>query len=171
MHKVTHLTWMCVQLSSLGRGLNFDLSLHLYHYFGTSREGSWENVQIHKLILASTWENLSLGLRKTNVHTSLRIGTVWSAPLTFVIHSSGLQINVCIWNSFFLFLQQNSVVGTQKNCLNDMALLSTQNTCLNWWIRKYSQFYNQKFYLSGLMFALILKSIISKLTTREFSMI
>ena len=32
------------------------------------------------------------------------------------------------------------VVDTQKNCLNETVLLSTQNTCLNRWIGKYSQF-------------------------------
>ena len=32
------------------------------------------------------------------------------------------------------------VVGTQKNRL----ILSTQNKCLNWWIRKYSQFMAKK---------------------------
>ena len=31
-------------------------------------------------------------------------------------------------------------MGTQKKHLNETGLLSTQNTFLNWWIRKYSQF-------------------------------
>ena len=33
-------------------------------------------------------------------------------------------------------------MGTQKNRLHETVLLSTQNTCLNWWIRKKSQFYS-----------------------------
>ena len=36
------------------------------------------------------------------------------------------------------------VVGTQKNHLIEMVLLSTQNTCFKEWIRKYSQFYELK---------------------------
>ena len=44
-----------------------------------------------------------------------------------------------------------TVVGTQKNRLNETVLLSTQNTCLNEWIRKESQFYAQKFCLTGPM--------------------
>ena len=30
-----------------------------------------------------------------------------------------------------IFLIKTYVVGTQKNCLNEMVLLSTQNECLN----------------------------------------
>ena len=51
----------------------------------------------------------------------------------------------------FLFLNQNIqmyVVGTQKNHLNETVLLSTQNISFNWWVRKYLQFYTQKFCLS-----------------------
>ena len=35
-------------------------------------------------------------------------------------------------------------MGTPKNRLNETVLLSTQNTCLNWSVRKYKQFYSQK---------------------------
>ena len=37
----------------------------------------------------------------------------------------------------FYFSTKTYVVGTQKNRLNETVLLSTQNKCLNWWIRKY----------------------------------
>ena len=40
------------------------------------------------------------------------------------------------------------VVGIQKNHLNETILLSTQNICSNWWIRKYLQFYTQNFCLA-----------------------
>ena len=38
---------------------------------------------------------------------------------------------------FLYFSTQTYVVGTQKNCLNETerVLLSTQNACLNGWIR------------------------------------
>ena len=39
-------------------------------------------------------------------------------------------------------------MGTQKNHLNEMVLLSTQNICYKLWIRKYSQFYSKNFCLS-----------------------
>ena len=32
-------------------------------------------------------------------------------------------------------------MGTQKNRLDDTVLLSTQNICQNWWVRKYLKFY------------------------------
>ena len=38
------------------------------------------------------------------------------------------------WNLFSYFSTKTYVVGTQKNRLDEMVLLSTQNTCLNWWI-------------------------------------
>ena len=43
-------------------------------------------------------------------------------------------------------------MGTQKNRLNETVLLSTQNICLSGQVRKYLQFYAQKFcYLCGLV--------------------
>ena len=37
----------------------------------------------------------------------------------------------CILENYFLFFSSKTyVVGTQKNCLNETVLLSTQNTCL-----------------------------------------
>ena len=39
-------------------------------------------------------------------------------------------------NYFSYFSTKTYVVGTQKNRLNETVLLSTQNKCLNWWIRK-----------------------------------
>ena len=40
------------------------------------------------------------------------------------------------------------VVGTQKNCLNGMVLLSIKNIWLKLWISKNLQFYPEKFCLS-----------------------
>ena len=48
-----------------------------------------------------------------------------------------------IWFSYFSI--KTYVVGTQKNRLNETILLSTQNKCLNWWVRKYLQFYAENF--------------------------
>ena len=46
-------------------------------------------------------------------------------------NSSVPQIRVCNREFFFLFLNQKYVVCTRNNRLDDMVLLSTQNTCLN----------------------------------------
>ena len=51
-------------------------------------------------------------------------------------------------NYFSYFSSKTYVVGTQKNRLNETVLLSTQNICSNWWIRKYLKFYSQNFCLS-----------------------
>ena len=40
------------------------------------------------------------------------------------------------------------VVGTQKNRLKETILLSTQNICIIWWVRKYLQLYAEKLCLS-----------------------
>ena len=66
----------------------------------------------------------------------------------------GLQIRVCIGKFFSLFLIQNMLWVLKKNRLNETVLLSTQNTCFNWWVRKYSQFYAHKISLSGSMYAI-----------------
>ena len=58
---------------------------------------------------------------------------------------------MCIRKLFSLFLIQNIVVDTQKNSLNERVLLSTQNTCLNWLVRTYLQFYANKISSSGSM--------------------
>ena len=36
----------------------------------------------------------------------------------------------------FIIFQPKHVLGTQKNRLIETILLSTQNTCLSWWVRK-----------------------------------
>ena len=43
-------------------------------------------------------------------------------------------------------------MGTQKNRLNEKVLLSTQNKCLKLGVRKYLQFYAEKFCLSKPMY-------------------
>ena len=78
---------------------------------------------------------------KNNVLLSLLHKVTKSMALYFVPVSqstggSGLQLRVRIGKLFSLFLIQSYVVGTQKNCLNETVLLSTQNTCLNYWVRK-----------------------------------
>ena len=39
-------------------------------------------------------------------------------------------------NYFVYFSTKTYVVSTQKNRLDETVLFSTQNKCLNWWIRK-----------------------------------
>ena len=59
---------------------------------------------------------------------------------------------------FLYFSSKTYVVGTQKNSLNQTVLLSTQNTCLNWWVRKYLQFCAHKISFSGPMTLVIIES-------------
>ena len=49
---------------------------------------------------------------------------------------------------FSYFLTKTYVVGTQNNHLSETGLLSTQNICWNWWVRKYKHFYPSIFCLS-----------------------
>ena len=46
-------------------------------------------------------------------------------------HIAGLQIRVRTGKLFSYSSTNTNVVGTHKNRLNEMVLLSTQNTCLN----------------------------------------
>ena len=43
--------------------------------------------------------------------------------------TTGLKLRFCTKNKFSYFLTKTYVVGTQKNRLNEMVLLSTQNLC------------------------------------------
>ena len=61
------------------------------------------------------------------------------------------------WKLVFLFLNQNICCGCSKEPSQWDVSLSTQNTCLNWWIRKYSQFYAIYFRLTGHMGSLFTK--------------
>ena len=55
---------------------------------------------------------------------------------------SGLQVCGIIKNYFPYLSTKTYVVGTQKNHLNEMVLLNTQNICLDVWKgKKKSQFY------------------------------
>ena len=45
--------------------------------------------------------------------------------------NAGLQIRVHTGILFFYFSTKTYVVVTQKNCLKEAVLMSTQNTCLN----------------------------------------
>ena len=47
------------------------------------------------------------------------------------------DVKECVIENCFSYLSTKTyVVGTQKNRLNETVLLSTQNICLNLWIRK-----------------------------------
>ena len=37
---------------------------------------------------------------------------------------------------FLISQPKHMLWGTQKNCLDEMVLMSTQNISLNWWVRK-----------------------------------
>ena len=50
-------------------------------------------------------------------------------------------------NYFSYFSTKTYVVGTKKNRLNETVLFSTQNICLNWWVRKYLQIYEKKIFI------------------------
>ena len=54
---------------------------------------------------------------------------------------TGLKLRERTKNQFSYFSTKSYVVGTQKNRLNETVLLSTQNICLNWWVRNFLQFY------------------------------
>ena len=47
-------------------------------------------------------------------------------------------------------------MGTQKNRLIETVLLSTQNKCLNGWVKIYSQFYAEKYVYPHLYFSYII---------------
>ena len=50
--------------------------------------------------------------------------------------NAGKSSRLSIENYFPYSSTKTYIVGAQKNCLNETVLLSTQNTCLNWWVRK-----------------------------------
>ena len=50
---------------------------------------------------------------------------------------TGLQLRVRTKKLFYYFSTKTYVVDTQKNRLNETVILSAQNICLNWWVRKF----------------------------------
>ena len=65
-------------------------------------------------------KHLMTVLDKTDVHFE-----------AFLKKEPGLHINCVMKNYFCYFSNKTYVVGTQKNCLSETVLLSTQNICLN----------------------------------------
>ena len=75
--------------------------------------------------------------------TKIFYGRLWSAEVQF-----SLQVSRPPDKSAYLklidisyFSTKTYVVGTQKNRLNETVLLSTQNICLDWWVRNNYNFY------------------------------
>ena len=43
---------------------------------------------------------------------------------------------MCVTGIIYYFSTKTYDVGTQKNRLNETVLLSTQNICIDYWVRK-----------------------------------
>ena len=70
----------------------------------------------------------------------------WNCVFEFLCVKCYDWLECVVENYFLYFSSKTYVVGTQKNRLNETVLLSTQNTCLNWWVRKnYNNFMLIKF--------------------------
>ena len=96
---------------------------------------------------------------KSSAHLSIQEGSQSDTLQRMLINSGGESIAcVCLFISSveksdlhnrkvtFLFPNHSTntyVVGIQKNRLNNMVLLSTQNICLKLWVRTYLKFYSE----------------------------
>ena len=79
---------------------------------------------------------------------------LFNSTLTrYAMNGSGLKLRVHNENLIFLFLNQNICCGY----LNEPSQL---NICLNWWVRKYLQFYDENLCLSKPVMATIFFSSI-----------
>ena len=63
-------------------------------------------------------------------------------------HLSGLYLRECTKKLIFLFLNRNICCGYSKEPSQWDGSFEHSNKCSNWWLRKYLQFYTQKFCLS-----------------------
>ena len=54
----------------------------------------------------------------------------------FTLVTQAPRLECVLEKCFLYFSSKTYVVGTQKSRLNETVLLSTQNTCLNEWVRK-----------------------------------
>ena len=85
------------------------------------------------------------------------------------LYVPGPQIRVRNWKLFSYFSTKTYVVGAQRNRLNDLLLLSTQNLCLNWVIRKYSQLHAKKLYVPGPQIRVRNWKLFSYFSTRTYA--
>ena len=63
-------------------------------------------------------------------------GNLFRTDCVIMIHTQAPRYECVTENYFSDFSTKTYVVGTQKDRLDETVLLSTQNTCLNWWVRK-----------------------------------
>ena len=108
---------------------------------------------LHKILFCTTsvkmYARLIMCYKSISIECQLKIHCGDKMILMYMILSETWE---CILKIYFLYFSSKTyVVGTQKNSLNETVLFSTQNTCLNWWVRKSFQFYAQKISLSGSM--------------------
>ena len=72
----------------------------------------------NKIILLDSW--ISIG----------RVGAWWDVIICFQVASASLEsIVIAACGQFSYFSTKTYVMGTQKNCLIETVLLSTQNIC------------------------------------------
>ena len=108
----------------------------LYDYHGSQSMG--QHIWFRHLLHIEKNLGCMMEDDQSQLPSMQRVKSKYMYPLSLASKSiySGLQIRVCIGKLFSLFSSKTYVVGTQKNRLNETVLLSTQNTCLNWLVRK-----------------------------------
>ena len=89
----------------------------------------------HPTFIASNQREESIWARRVNKKDYIFFSFLYES-ICCDVHS-GPEIRVCNWKLFSYFSTKTYVVGTQNNCLNETVLLSTQNICLDCWVRKY----------------------------------
>ena len=95
---------------------------------GTTRSLWWvSNLSQSNTLPLSHWAPLTAPEHIFRNHSSI-YQPCFATKANNLVRQSGPQTE----NYFCYFSTETYVVGTQKNCLDEMILLSTQNTCLNW---------------------------------------
>ena len=94
----------------------------------------WKTVWIQISWLLHWFHNRIYPGVKWDQYMCSKILKLNNREIHIIKHASRLE---CVPENYFsYFLTKTYVVGTQKNRLNETVLLSTQNICLNWWVRK-----------------------------------
>ena len=109
--------------------------LALLNHIFNAKSTQYEMLQVTRMKIEKECSTLkTFGMTRVKPHQNNN--KCFTCITSIKNNLSGPQIRCITENYFSYFSTKRYVVCTQKNRLDKTVLLSTQNKCLKWWIRK-----------------------------------